>query len=96
MDRYPNSSRRPEAALRLGDIALEQDDPGTALSAYRVVSGDEQVNPELRAQAAYGESLALRTSGGGDEAEQLLQQLIDSNRGGPLLASADSGSRGCT
>jgi TolA-binding protein len=91
VDRYPNTNRRPEAALRLGDIALEQDDPSTALSAYRVVSGDEQVNPELRAQAAYGESLALRDLGRRDEAEQLLQQLIDSNRGGPLLASARLG-----
>ena len=91
VDRYPNSRRRPEAALRLGDIALEQDDPSTALNAYRVVSGDEQVNPELRAQALYGESLALRDLGRRDEAEQLLKQLIDSNRGGPLLASARLG-----
>jgi TolA-binding protein len=91
VDRYPNSSRRPEAALRLGDITLEQSDPNAALNAYRVVSGDEQVNPELRAQALYGESLALRDLERRDEAEQLLQQLIDANRGGPLLASARLG-----
>ncbi len=91
VDRYPNTSRRPEAALRLGDITLEQDDPAMALDAYRIVSGDENVNPELQAQALYGESLALRELGRRAEAEQLLQQLIDSNRGGPLLASARLG-----
>lgn len=91
VDRYPNSSRRPEAALRLGDLALQEENASEALEAYRVVSGDDQANPELRAQALYGESLALRDLGRRDDAEALLRRLIDSNRGGPLLASARLG-----
>ncbi len=91
VDRYPSSDRRPEAALRLGDLSLDQDRPQEALDAYRVVSGDEDVNPELRAQAVYGESVALRALGRRPEAQDLLQRLIDENRGGPLLASARLG-----
>jgi len=91
VDNYPNSSRRPEAALRLGDLSLEQNNPQSALEAYRVVAEDEDVNPELRAQALYGQSVALQDLGRRDEAEALLQRLIDANRGGPLLASARLG-----
>lgn len=88
---YPDSERRPEAALRLGDLSLEQDNAQAALDAYQVVAEDESVNPELRAQALYGQSIALRDLGRRSEAEQLLRRLIEENRGGPLLASARLG-----
>ncbi|PEN15172.1 hypothetical protein CRI94_02495 [Longibacter salinarum] len=91
VDNYPSSNRRPEAALRLGDLSLEQGNAQAALEAYTVVAEDENVNPELRAQAVYGQSVALQDLGRRNEAEQLLQRLIDSNRGGPLLASARLG-----
>ena len=90
VDRYPDSDRRAESALRLGDVNLRQGDAQQALDAYEAV-GSEDVNPELQAQAVYGQSQALGELGRRDEAEQLLQRLIDENRGGPLLQSARLG-----
>jgi len=91
VDRYPDSDRRPEAALRLGDLSLEQEAYESALEAYRTAAGGDGTGAELQAQARYGQSRALIGLGRTDDAETLLRRIIDNNRGGPLLASARLG-----
>jgi TolA-binding protein len=88
---YPESDRRPEAALRLGDIYLERDAYESALDAYRTAAEGDGTGAELQAQARYGQSRALIGLGRTDDAETLLRRIIDTNRGGPLLASARLG-----
>ena len=88
---YPDSDRRPEAALRLGDIYLERDAYESALDAYRTAAEGDGTGAELQAQARYGQSRALIGLGRTDDAETLLRRIIDTNRGGPLLASARLG-----
>jgi TolA-binding protein len=91
VDQYASSDRRPQAALRLGDIHLEQQNYESALEAYRVAAESDRLNDELRAQARYGEGVSLLQLGRSDEAENLLQRILEANRGGPLLASARLG-----
>lgn len=91
VDTYPDSRRRPEAALRLGDLNLEADNHEAALTAYRTAAESDGIGAELQAQARYGQSRALLELGRGDAAEDLLRRIIDANRGGPLLASARLG-----
>ena len=91
LDRYPESPRRAEAALRLGDIRLDEGDAQAALNAYRTAAETEGVGDDLRAQARYGQSVALLRLERLGEAEELLQRVLETNRGGPLLASARLG-----
>jgi TolA-binding protein len=91
VNQYTESPRRPEAALRLGDIHREQERYEAAAQAYQTAAETPGVDTELRAQARYGQSMALLQQGQSDAARTLLQQLVDSNDGGPLLASARLG-----
>jgi len=91
VDRHPDSDRFPEAALRLGDIYLDQGDYDEALAAYRSAAESDQINPEFRAQARYGQGVALIELGRLGEAETLLGDLVEEESQGPILASARLG-----
>lgn len=91
VDRFPNSDRRGEAALRLGDLNLDREQYESALDAYRSAAESPRVDEALQAQARYGQSVALLQLGRPNEAEQLLQGILDETRSGPLQASAQLG-----
>ncbi len=75
---YRDSPRRPEAARRLGDLYLEQERFGDALAVFRNLEAMAGGDARLRAQASYGQSMALLNLGRTDEAEELLQDAIRS------------------
>lgn len=91
VNEYGASPRQAEAAIRLGDIRLEQARYGAAVEAYQTAAEARGLDPELRAQARYGQSMALLQQGQTEQARELLQQLVDANEEGPLLASARLG-----
>lgn len=91
VNQYPNSDSYADGALRLGEIYLEDDQYTEAADAYRAAAEAEQIGDELRAQARYGQAMALLQLDQIDEAESLLTQLLESEDGGPLLASARLG-----
>jgi len=91
VDGYANSPRRAEAALRLGDIRLNQERYEAAVAAYRTAAETRGLDDELLAQARYGQSVALLQQDKTDRARQLLQRIVEANQGGPLLASARLG-----
>ena len=90
VERFPDSPRHAEAALRLGDIRSGQERYEAARMAYATAS-ESATDPSLRAQARYGQSVALAQLGQPDDAEQLLQQVLEANPSGPLRASAQLG-----
>ncbi len=91
VDRHPENEQFPEGALRLGDIHLDQENHEAALNAYRAAAENDQTDESLRAQARYGEAVALLRLGQNDEAQSQLNALLDENRQGPLQASARLG-----
>ncbi len=91
VDQYTGSPRRAEAALRLGDIRLNQERYDDAVAAYRTAAEMPGLDDELLAQARYGQSVGLLQQGKASQARQLLQRIIEANQGGPLLASARLG-----
>lgn len=91
VDRFPDSDRRGEAALRLGDLHMDAERHEAALQAYRVAADRPGTGEALRAQARYGQSVALLRLGRPDDAETLLRGILDETRGGPLQASARLG-----
>ncbi|WP_169577931.1 tetratricopeptide repeat protein [Salisaeta longa] len=88
---YPESDRRTEAGLRLGDIYLANAQYEEAMRAYRAAAEAARANAELKGQARYGEAVALLQLGRIDDAEALLQDVVGSAGGGPLAASARLG-----
>ena len=91
VDRYPDSEVLPDGALRLGDIYREEGTWDEAEAAYRAAAESDAIGAELRAQARYGQSIALLNQGRNQEAKDLLNQLLDESQGGPLQASARLG-----
>ena len=91
VDQYPESARLPEGALRLGDIYLDQNSYEDALAAYRAAAESNQINDALRAQARYGEAVALLRLGRNEEAKTQLNALLEANSQGPIQASARLG-----
>jgi len=88
---YPESDVLPDGALRLGDIYLKDEAYQKALETYRTAAESEQINDELRAQALYGQGIALLKLERNDEAKRLLNEILQTERGGPLEASAKLG-----
>ena len=91
VDQYPENEQYPEGALRLGDIHLDQENYEAALDAYRAAAENNQTGDALRAQARYGEAVALLRLGRNDEARSQLTALLDENSQGPLQSSARLG-----
>jgi TolA-binding protein len=90
VEQYPESRRHGQAALRLGDLRMDQERYDAALSAYRTAA-ESATGEGLIAQARYGQSTALLQLGRTDEAEQLLQRVLENSTSGPLQASAQLG-----
>jgi TolA-binding protein len=91
VNQYPENQQYPEGALRLGDIHLDQENFESALDAYRAAAENDQTGDALRAQARYGEAVALLRLGRNDEAQSQLNTLLDENSQGPLQSSARLG-----
>lgn len=91
VDRYPDSEIFPEGALRLGDIYMEEESYAEAAEVYRAAAESDEISDEFLAQARYGQSTALLNLGRTDEAEEILNRLLDEGRGGPLQAAARLG-----
>lgn len=91
VNQYPESDDYPEGALRLGEMYLDREEYEQAVSVFRAAAENEQTSAPLRAQARYGQSMALLQLGRTDEAEDLLSELLESEDQGPLLASARLG-----
>lgn len=91
VEQYPESDVRPEGALRLGDLYMEDDAHEQAVEAYEAAAESEEINDELRAQARYGQSTALLNLGRNEEASTLLNRILDEEQSGPLQASARLG-----
>lgn len=88
---YPDHSRVPEAALRLGELYEQNENYGQALDAFMRAGDHPEAPTDVVARARYGEAMALLRQGRADDAEQLLRQIVreqDSNR---LVASARLG-----
>jgi len=91
VDQYPQSDPYSEGALRLGEIYLDQEQYKQAAKAYRAAAEGPQTGDGLRAQARYGQSMALLQLGRTGEAESLLSKILSSQKQGPLQASARLG-----
>ncbi|WP_375802362.1 tetratricopeptide repeat protein [Salinibacter sp.] len=91
VDQYPQSEQYSEGALRLGEIYLDQEQYKQAAKAYRAAAEGSQAGNGLRAQARYGQSMALLQLGRTGEAESLLSKILSSQKQGPLQASAQLG-----
>jgi TolA-binding protein len=91
VNQYPESDVLPEGALRLGDIYMDEEAYQEAAEAYRAAAGSDAISNELRAQARYGESMALLNLGRNEEAREILNRILDQTGGGPLQASAQLG-----
>ena len=87
---YPSSPRHAQAALRLGDIRFNQERYSDALDAYRTAA-ERASGDGVLAQARYGQSNALLELDRIDDAQELLQQLLDTSAGGPLERAAQLG-----
>lgn len=91
LDQYPGSDEYANAALRLGDIYLDDGSYEQAAQTYRGAAENEETSDQLRAQARYGQSMALLQLERPGEAEDLLSQILDAQGSGPLQASARLG-----
>jgi tetratricopeptide (TPR) repeat protein len=91
VDQYPNSEHFPVGALRLGDINADQENYEAAASAYRKAAENDRTGPELRAQARYGQGMALLRLDRTDEAETLLRDILRGDQSGPVRTSARLG-----
>ena len=91
IDQYPDSEVLPDGALRLGDIYLEEERYGKAATAYKAAAESDAIGTELRAQARYGQSIALLNMDRNEEAKDILNRVLDESQGGPLQASARLG-----
>lgn len=91
VDQYPQSEYYSEGALRLGEIYLDQEQHQEAAEAYRAAAESPQTGDELRAQARYGQGVALLQLGRPAKAESLLSQILESQDEGPLQAAARLG-----
>jgi TolA-binding protein len=76
VDSYPDSDRRAEAAVRLGDLLLEKSEPGAAQEQYGAAL---QMNPDasLAAEARYGQGVALLRQGQLDRAERIFERMLE-------------------
>jgi len=91
VDQYPDSEVLPDGALRLGDIYLDEERYEQAAGAYQAAAESDAIGTELRAQARYGQSIALLNMGRNDDAKDILNRVLDESQGGPLQASARLG-----
>jgi len=91
VDQYPNSERFPVGALRLGDINADQENYEAAAEVYRKAAENDRTGAELRAQARYGQGVALLQLGRTDEAETLLRDILRGDQSGPVRTSARLG-----
>jgi TolA-binding protein len=91
IEQYPDSEVLPDGALRLGDIYLEEERFEEAAAAYRAAAESDVIGTELRAQARYGQSIALLNLDRNDEARDILNRVLENSQGGPLQASARLG-----
>lgn len=91
LDQYPGSDEYANAALRLGDIYLAEENYEQAAQTYRAAAENEGTSDQLRAQARYGQSMALLQLERPGEAEDLLSQILDEQDASPLQASARLG-----
>jgi TolA-binding protein len=91
VNQYPDSDVLPEGALRLGDIYLDEERYQQAAEAYRAAAESDAISSELRAQAQYGQSMALLNMDQNEQARDILNGILEENEGGPLRASAQLG-----
>ncbi|MEZ4699001.1 MAG: tetratricopeptide repeat protein [Rhodothermales bacterium] len=79
VNRYPDSKRRPEATLKLGQIYLDQGRNQDALDLFKNLETMSGATPALMAQARYGQAKALMNLGRLGEAERQLTELTSTN-----------------
>ncbi|MFO8100130.1 MAG: tetratricopeptide repeat protein [Salinibacter sp.] len=91
VDEYPDHQQTPEGALRLGDIYRDQEEHEAALTAYQAAAESEKISEDLRAQARYGEAVALLRLDRNDDAASRLNTLLEENDQAPIQASARLG-----
>lgn len=91
VNEHPDTEVSAEGALRLGDMYLEEEAYENAAEAYGRAAESEQISTELRAQALYGRSMALLQLDRNDEAQTLLDELLENSQGGPLQTAAQLG-----
>lgn len=73
--RHPQSPRNAEATQKLGDLMLAQNRGQEALDLFNSLESLESDNPQMVAEARYGQAQALLKLGRQAEAEQLLNEL---------------------
>ncbi|PSQ95799.1 MAG: hypothetical protein BRD55_09225 [Bacteroidetes bacterium SW_9_63_38] len=91
VEQYPDSGVLPDGALRLGDIYRNEESYEEAAAAYKTATESDAIGTELRAQARYGQSIALLNVGKNDKAKEILNRILEESQGGPLQASARLG-----
>jgi len=91
VEQYPDSEVLPDGALRLGDIYRKEQNYEEAAAAYKAAAESDAIGTELRAQARYGQSIALLNLGENDKAKEILNRILEESQGGPLQASARLG-----
>lgn len=91
VQQYPDSEVLPDGALRLGDIHRKEKNYEEAAAAYKAAAESDAIGTELRAQARYGQSIALLNLGENDKAKEILNRILEESQGGPLQASARLG-----
>ena len=91
VEQYPDSDVLPDGALRLGDIYRSEQNYEEAAAAYKAAAESDAIGTELRAQARYGQSIALLNMGQNEKAKEILNRILDESAGGPLQASARLG-----
>lgn len=79
VSRYPDSRRRPEATLTLGRIYLDQGRHQDALELFKNLETMRGADPQVMAQARYGQARALMNLGRLGEAERQLTELTSAN-----------------
>lgn len=91
VNEHPDTEVSAEGALRLGDMYLEEEAYENAAETYGRAAQSDHISTELRAQALYGRSMALLQLDRNDEAQTLLEELLEGSQGGPLQAAAQLG-----
>lgn len=76
VETYPESPRSPDAARRLGQLYLDLGRDEAALRLYRRMEALRPDDARLVAQARYGRGQALLNLGRAEEAEALLQDVV--------------------
>ena len=89
--RHPQSPRNADATRKLGELMLEQSRGQEALDTFKSLETILSDNPQMVAEARYGQAQALLLLGRQAEAERLLNELSEAGGSAAQLAPVQLG-----